>query len=215
MAKKRVSLEEREKELLLRESELSKKSQAWAEQDLIIQREYNELQMQREQLEIENQKLEEGKQYATELCVQLQEESEAISKFKETVNTTKQALENMRADIDNKETILNDERIRLDEAKKELVLRQQQIEGLRYQYLKDQNVTEASRKLIMSFARHDNRRVTREIYEAPEEQLYREVPVTINERYLSEPIKTEGGFKASDFIHEINTEVNIYHNLIV
>eukprot|EP00826_Nyctotherus_ovalis_P013798 TRINITY_DN13781_c0_g2_i2.p1 TRINITY_DN13781_c0_g2~~TRINITY_DN13781_c0_g2_i2.p1 ORF type:complete len:198 (-),score=53.87 TRINITY_DN13781_c0_g2_i2:351-944(-) len=191
------------------EQELNRRKQTWAEQESVLRKEYNYLQSQISLFEVERRKVEEQKQNMMELGIQLQEESAAISQFKETVDVTRRALENMRADVDNKEAFVKDEEAKLDAVKKELMVRQQQLENLRYQYLRNQNVAEASRKLIMSFSKHDNRKVLHDTYEHPEESLYRNIPIVVNEDYAVDRPRMGSGFRADDFIREIQTEVRV------
>jgi len=202
-----VAIEEQKKELMAQEQELNRRKQAWAEQESVLRKEYNDLQSKMELFEVEKHSVEEQKQNMMELGMQLQEESVAISQFKETVDVTRRALENMRADIDNKEAFIKDEEAKLDTVKKELMIRRQQLDNMRYQYLRNQNVAEASRKLIMSFTKHDKRRVLQETYEYPEESLYRNAPIAVNENYVIEKPRTESKFRADDFIREIQNEV--------
>lgn len=191
------------------EQELNRRKQMWAEQESVLRKEYNDLQSQISLFEVEKRKVEEQKHSMMELGIQLQEESAAISQFKETVDGTRRALENMRADIDNKEAFVKDEEAKLDAVKKELMVRQQQLENMRYQYLRNQNVAEASRKLIMSFTKHDNRRILQETYEHPEESLYRSVPAAAGENYAVDRPRMGSEFRADDFIREIQSEVRV------
>jgi AAA15 family ATPase/GTPase len=143
-----------------------------------------------------------------QLALQLEEESRAIYKYKATVEGTRQSLENMRAEVDAKEQYCSSEKGKLDEAKRELLLRQQQIEGLRYQYLKDQNVAEASRKLQMSMQQVPmqlNKSFQNRASFGPE-YAFRSEP---DPKLIPQTTPRGTAFNASEFIKEINNEVLI------
>jgi len=203
LAAKKVALEETRKSIAQEESELIHRKQMWADQESIMRKEYDDLQAQIESFRIEKMQVEEQKEKMEKLAVQLEEESRAVARFKTTVESTRQALENMRADVDMKESMIVSEKAKLEEIRKELAQRQQSLEGVRYQYLKDHNVAEASRKLIMSFTYGAGRRTmgntkyawgNNENYEISPNPLPDPLPVEKNETVSEQP------FKAADFI---------------
>lgn len=188
-----------------------RRKQELDEKELLVKREYDDVQLRAEQFCFEKRQVEEQKEKMEKLAMQIEEESRAIYKYKATVESTRQTLESMRAEVDAKGSLVNAEKAKLEEARKELLLRQQQIEGLRYQYLRDQNVEEASRKLLMSFTQGQAR-----MTQPAPRQVFVEDPAYLNRAPAPAVGRTLGPkstpFSAARFINEIQSQVSAARN---
>ncbi len=200
-----MALDQRREQLAAEEGDLLRRKQQWEEKELVLKREHDELQLTKENFCYEKHQLEEGKERIEKMARQVEEESRVIYKYKSAVEKTRQELEQMRAEIDAKEALLRTERAKVEESKKDQMLRQRALEGLQYQYLKDQTMRATNHAPVLASAPPTPQRMFTAAPARMEERSMRAAPplkrATIAGRQMTD------SFRASDFIQELERDV--------
>lgn len=193
---KMAIFEEKRQALAVEESEYLSKKQQHEEKENLLKKEFDEFQLRLEQFTFQKQQTDEQKERMGKLAVELEEQSRAIYKYKATIENTRQNLESMRAEVDAKEATVNAEKEKIENGKKEIIFRQKQIEEMRFQYMREQNVEQASQRLFTTLNQTP----------APMRETFGGRNNTPNMLFTAQKKSHTPAFNATEFIKQIQTE---------
>jgi len=175
-------------EVIKEKTELQRKLKMWEEKSKEDKRNKDELHLEMERVNAEKRRLEVEKKRLEELAYQVEEESRIIYNYKESIGKTREELEQMRADIDNKTIALRAEKARVDYKQKEVNTKQQALEDVHVKYIREK--PKLSKSVLES-------RVPIEIHKAKEQKVIKQP--TMN-------MKRGGLFRASEFINNLERD---------
>jgi hypothetical protein len=191
-------LEEKRKLLGLQESDLLKRQHLLEEKENLMKRERDDLQLKVEKYCYDKFQFEAEAKRVQEISLKVQEESEVIYKFKANFEAQKEEIERARLQILADKNFLRAEKVRLEELKNELNIRQKTLAGLRNDYVKESSMMDPFSRDRMSFADPHQ-------YKSQPFSPIREAEQPFSTKKSTIPKKPE--FSARDYINQLNKEV--------
>ena len=198
--------------------DLGKRFRHLEEKEGLLKAEHDELALKVDAFCYEKQKFDQEADNVKHMFLKVHAESEVIYKFKSNYEKEKEALDKIRLDMDNRTSALNNEKLKLQELKSELDIRQKTVEALRYSYVKDsellskQGVTGVSVRHtipIPTYAQTSPSKTHHTIHEHTYETMHMSPD---GDKYSARGYTQGGGgyrsnFNADEYIRQLNAEV--------
>lgn len=131
-----TDLNAKKEELVKEQTELLRKQQTWSEREEQLRRDSEELELSLNKHALEQRLIDAEKERVKKIALQVEEESRTICNYRTVIEETRAELEEMKAEVDTRESALRSQKAKTEYDQKDLDLRLSAFEKTQLQYLK-------------------------------------------------------------------------------